>query len=197
MRYAILLLISLAMAPGARAAGVALSLSEETGEFTYLLGSRGFLEGGVDIGLSGLYNHREDVLLSAELISLGQQAELGQPWQLGVGMKLYGLRLDDGREMSAVALGARLAYIIPSNIAPTAFVTEGFFAPSVTTFGDAERLFELDARFEVEITPTALGFIGYRLITTRMTEDSDDVEVDDTVHVGIRFNLVPEGFRSR
>ncbi|MEM6986071.1 MAG: YfaZ family outer membrane protein [Pseudomonadota bacterium] len=197
MRYAIILLLSLALAPSARAAGVALSLSEETGEFTYLLGSRGFLEGGVDIGFSGLYNRDEDVLLSLEMISLGQQAELGQPWQLGVGIKFYGLRLDDGREMSALALGARLAYIIPSNIAPTAFVAEGFFAPTVTTFGDAERLFELDSRLEIEITPTALGFVGYRLVTTRMTEASDDVEVDDSVHVGIRFNLVPEGYRNR
>ena len=99
--------------------------------------------------------------------------------------------------MSALALGARLAYIIPSNIAPTAFVAEGFFAPTVTTFGDAERLFELDSRLEIEITPTALGFVGYRLVTTRMTEASDDVEVDDSVHVGIRFNLVPEGYRTR
>lgn len=195
MRFAIALLICIATVPGARAAGLALSLSEETGEFTYFLGSRGFLEGGIDIGLSALYNRREDILLSAEIISLGQQAEFGQPWQLGIGMKLYGLRLEDDREMSAIALGAKLAYIIPSNIAPTAFVAEAFFAPSITTFNDAERLFELRSRLEIEITPTALGFVGYRLITTRITEGADDVEIDDNVHVGIRFNLIPLGYR--
>ena len=197
MKNALLLLISLLIVPSARAAGIALSLSEETGEFTYLLGSRGFLEGGIDVGFSALYNRREDVLLSAEVISLGQQAELGQPWQLGVGAKLFGARLADDRELTAVALGARLGYIIPSRIAPMAFVAEAYFAPSVTAFGDSQRLFELDSRLEVEITPTALGYIGYRLVTARMNDTDDDVELDDNVHVGIRFNLVPLDFRRR
>ncbi len=191
MRYALLLLVSLLAFPSARAAGLAMNLSSETGEFTYLLGSRGFLEGGVDVGFSFLYNRREDAMVSAEVLSLGQQAELGQPWQLGVGAKIFGARLADNRELTAVALGARLGYIIPSRVAPMAFVTEAFFAPSVTSFADSQRMFELDSRLEIEITPTALGYVGYRLVTARMVDNDDDVELDDNVHIGIRFNLVP------
>lgn len=180
---------------GAQAAGLELDLSEESGEFTYLVNSRGVVEGGIDLGLSFFYNSREDILLSANVLSLGQQAQYNQPLQLGVGAKLYGGKLDDDREVGAIGIGGRLGYIIPSQISPVAVVAEIYFAPSVTSFGDAERLMDLNTRIEAEITPTAVGFFGYRLSTVRMSGSEDDIELDDNLNLGVRFLFPAPNFR--
>lgn len=170
-----------------QAAGLELDLSSESGEFTYLVNSRGVIDGGLDVGLSFFYNNREDIMLGANILSLGQQAKFGQPIQLGVGAKLYGGKLDDDREIGAIGIGGRLGYIVPSQFSPVAIVAEVYFAPSVTSFGEAERLLELNTRVEVEITPTAMGFLGYRLTTVRMAGTEDDMELDDNLNVGVRF----------
>ncbi len=177
------------------AAGLELDLSEESGEFTYLINSRGVVEGGLDVGFSFFYNNREDVVLGANILSLGQQAKYGQPLQLGVGAKLYGGKLEDDREIGAIGIGGRLGYIIPSQFSPVALVAEFYFAPSVTSFSDAERLIELNTRVEVEITPTAMGFFGYRLTTVRMAGTEDDMELDDNLNVGVRFLFPSYGSR--
>ncbi|MGB0866647.1 MAG: YfaZ family outer membrane protein, partial [Granulosicoccaceae bacterium] len=180
---------------GVQAAGLELDLSEESGEFTYLVNSRGVVEGGIDLGLSFFYNNREDIMLSANILSLGQQAKYGQPLQLGVGAKIYGGKLEDDREIGAIGIGGRLGYIIPSQISPVAVVAEIYFAPSVTSFGEAERLMELTTRIEAEITPTAVGFFGYRLTTARMADTEDDTELDDNLNIGVRFLFAAPNFR--
>ncbi len=179
----------------AHAAGLELDLSKESGEFTYLVNSRGVVDAGVDVGLSFFYNKREDIMLGANILSLGQQAKFGQPLQLGVGAKIYGGKLDDDREIGAVGIGGRIGYIIPSQISPVAVVAEVYFAPSVTSFGEAERLIELATRVEMEITPTAVGFFGYRLATVRMSDTEDDIELDDNMNVGVRFLFPSPNFR--
>ena len=191
-----LIAVLLCIAGGSvNAAGLELDLSQESGEFTYLVNSRRVAEGGFDLGLSFFYNDREAIVLGANVLSLGQQAKYGQPLQLGVGAKLYGGKLEDDRELGAIGIGGRLGYIIPSQISPVAVVAEFYFAPSVTSFGDAERLMELSARVEVEITPTAMGFFGYRLTTVRMANTEDDMELDDNMNVGIRFLYPSPNFR--
>lgn len=191
-----LIMTLLCLASGvASAAGLELALSKETGAFTYLVNSRGVAEGGLDLGLSFFYNKREDIILGASILSLGQQAKYGQPLQLGVGVKLYGGKLDDNREVGAIGIGGRIGYIVPSRISPVAVVAEMYFAPSVTAFGDAERVLELNTRVEMEITPTAMGFFGYRLFTVRMEGVEDDMELDDNINVGVRFLFPASGFR--
>lgn len=191
-----LIAVLLCLAGGSvNAAGLELDLSKESGEFTYLVNSRRVAEGGLDLGLSFFYNDREAIVLGANILSLGQQAQYGQPYQFGVGAKLFGGKLDDDRELGAIGIGGRLGYIIPSQISPVAIVAEIYFAPSVTSFGDVERMMELNTRVEVEITPTAMGFFGYRLSTARMSNTEDDMELDDNMNIGVRFLFPSPNFR--
>lgn len=197
MKKTFLTALLLVWAGTSHAAGLELDLSEQSGELTYLIGSRKITDGGLDVGLSFFYNNREDIVIGANILSLGQQAKYGQPIQLGVGAKLYGGKLNDDREIGAVGIGGRLGYIVPSQVSPVAVVAEFYFAPSVTSFGDAERLLELSTRVEVEITPTAVGFVGYRLSTVRMANTEDDTELDDNLNVGVRFMFPSPKFRRK
>jgi len=61
-------------------------------------------------------------------------------------------------------------------------------APNITSFADAESFSEFNARFQVEIIPQALTYIGYR----RMRFDTDDfnnVRLDRSVHLGIKLTF--------
>jgi len=192
-KFVAALVVMLASAQ-AYGAGLEVDLSEESGEFSYLMNTRQ-VEGALDLSLNLFYNEREDVMLSVGMLSLGQQAEYGRPLQLGVGGKVYGGQLMDEREILALGIGGRLAYIVPSSISPLTAVAELYFAPSVTSFSGAERFMDLNTRVELEITPTARGFVGYRLTTVRMDGAEDDMELDDNMHVGVRFNFAARGYR--
>ncbi len=65
---------------------------------------------------------------------------------------------------------------------------EGFLAPSITSWADAERYTELSARLQVEVIPQAQAYIGYRRIRFD-TNDYDDVNLDRSVHLGIKLTF--------
>ena len=178
---------ALAVTGAAHAGGLEINLSGQSGEFSYLHSTTSLVQGGLDLGVGFFYNQRGDTMVTGRVMSLGQQASYGQPIQLGVGAKAYVVNLDSGESLGGIGLGGRIGYVVPSSISPVAWIAEGYFAPTVTSFGKADRLLELLTRVEIEITPTALGYIGYRLTSVRVAGENSDVELDDNMHIGVRF----------
>jgi hypothetical protein len=102
------------------------------------------------------------------------------------------MRIDTPRaDVQSIALGGHARYHIPANT-PMSIGIQGFYAPNITTFGDADRMYDLWARFGIELTPGAEFFVGYRWLETRLDKDpplQGDYTLDESVNVGIRITF--------
>lgn len=172
---------------GVQADGLDISLSDETANVVYLTDSGSFGYGGADVGFGALWNENDDVVGHANILVTGNP-QSGNNFQLGVGAKGYLGTLDDADEdVAAIGIGGIIRYVIPAQT-PMGLALEGYWAPDITSFSDTESLREVMARFELEVMPSARGYIGYRLLEPEM-ENAGDVEVDDEIHLGIRFTF--------
>ena len=169
-----------------QAKGLDLRLADKTAELIYLTESSTFGYGGADMGLGFFYNDADDVMFSAVAMVSGHGSGNNRPLQFGVGVKLAFASLDvPDLESGALSVGGQLRYVIPATT-PVAFLAEGFVSPDITTFGDAEQTLEYRIALELEVTPSARAYVGYRKIEIDLT-GLGEYEMDDEVHLGVRL----------
>lgn len=174
------------LAGGADAAGLDISLSNETAYLVYLIDSGSLGYGGADIGFGFFYNEDDDYMLTANVMvvgTLGDRRDL----QFGVGAKAYGADLDNDEEAVAIGIGGQARYVFQTRT-PVGIVAEAYVAPGITSFGDTESAREFNVRAEIEVLPSTRGYIGYRYLEFDL-EDVDDVELDEHAHLGIRLQF--------
>jgi len=184
------------LATQVHARGVDLRLANDTAELLYLTESSTFGYGGADMGFGILFNENNDYMLSASAMVTGHSAGNNKPLQMGVGAKLLYTSLDNNpvrgnndEDVGALALGGQLRYVIPSST-PLAFLVEGFIAPSVTSFSNAEQYTEYRVAVELEVTPSARAYIGFRNIEIDLKSPGvSGIEVDNEVHIGIKIDF--------
>ena len=182
-------LISLLPVQMSYADGVDLKLADETAEIQYLTESSTFGYGGADIGMGLFFNENDDWMASAVAMVSGNSASNERSLQLGVGVKLLLASLDLANEdVGALGLAGQVRYVIPSET-PIAFLAELVIAPEVTSFSGAEQYTEYRFAVELEVTPSARAYIGYRNIEIELDSLAADVEIDDEVHLGIRLEF--------
>jgi hypothetical protein len=177
----------------AQAGGLDLSLSNETAllEVQLAPGMR-FMPnqgGGAEVSIGLFTNEPGDNLVFATLLARGvRQSNTGQ-YNLGAGVKLIGGDLDISESVGALALGFQASILLASSTYnPVDFVVEGFYAPSISSFSDAESFTELGARLQVEIIPQARAFVGYRRMLFD-TNDYPELSIDRSVHVGLSLRF--------
>ena len=180
------------LAGQAHARGLDLRLADETAEVLYLTESSTFGYGGADVGLGVLFNENDDYMFSGSAMVTGHSAGNNRSLQFGVGGKLALALLDDrgpgfDEEFGALAVGGQIRYVIPSST-PVAFLAEGFIAPKIVSFSGAEQYTEYRFAVELEVTPSARAYLGYRNITFDL-EGGPEVELDDDPHIGIRIEF--------
>lgn len=175
----------------ANAAGADFKLGNEAAEITYLTKSSTFGYGGLDIGMGVFFNETDDLQLNVSGMVTGNSAGNNRAWKFGVGAKLSYASLDDttpDADVGALAIGLQVRYLIPSST-PVAFLAEGFIAPSITSFSDAEGYVEYRIAVELEVTPSARAYIGYRQMEYELTGGYDYDEMDGSGHLGVRFDF--------
>lgn len=172
---------------GVHANGFDISLSDETANVVYLTDSGSLGYGGADVGFGVFWNEADDVVGHANILVTGNPRS-GNNFQFGFGAKGYLGTLDvPDEDVAAVGIGGIVRYVIPSQT-PMGIAVEAYLAPDITSFSDTEELREFSARFELEVMPSTRGYIGYRLLEPEM-ERAGDVEIDDEIHLGIRFTF--------
>lgn len=174
-----------------QAAGLDISLGDETAQFVYLFDSDSQIGiGGADIGAGVFFNEQDDYLFNFSVLVMGHSAGRNRALQLGAGAKAYAGELDIPvqESVAAVAVGGKVSYIFPASM-PMALSAELFYAPDITSFGDNESLTELLLRLEIEVAPTTRFYIGYRNLETEFENSGIDYELDDDGHVGVRFSF--------
>ncbi len=185
--------------------GLDLALSNETANLAVTFdrdpfssdGSRN-LSGGVETALGGFISEDGDNLLHATLLARGIRQSVTSQYQISAGMKLIGGEIEIGEDGSdsqesesvgALALGFQAGLLLqPSTYNPIELTFEGFFAPSIASFSDAEQFGEVSARLQVEIMPRARAYIGYRRMHFD-TNDVDNVRVDRNAHFGLSISF--------
>ena len=185
-----LLIITAAFAATqAHAAGVDIKLGNDSAEMTYLTKSSTFGYGGLDIGMGAFFNEDDDLQLNLSGMVTGSSAGNNRALKFGVGAKLSMANLDlIDEDVGALALGLQVRYLFPSST-PVALLAEGFVAPSITSFSGAERYYEYRFAVELEVTPSARAYLGYRYMEYEMEAGYDYDEMDGQGHLGVRFDF--------
>jgi len=189
------LIAGAAFAPLQQAAAGAIDfrLGGNMAEIAFLTQNASFGYGGADIGFGVLFNEDDDVIANASVLVSGSSTGDVRALQFGVGAKIYGGTLDGPGDNSvdknggAIAIGGRIRYVFPGST-PFAVLGEAFYAPAVTSISGFDGLQEYRAALELEVTPSARAYVGYRYMEVTVNEKYD-YEVDDSAHIGVRFEF--------
>ena len=168
-------------------------VGQDMAEVSFLTQTASFGYGGADIGFGALVNEHNDVIANGAILVSGSSAGDVRALQFGVGAKAFlgsidgptprALDIDGG----AIAIGGRIRYVFPGST-PLAVLAEAFYAPEVTSISDFDGLLEYRFALELEVTPSARAYIGYRKLEVTFFRDAE-YEVDDEGHVGVRFEF--------
>ncbi len=193
LRKALIITTLLAPFNGAFAGGVDFRVGSDAAELTFLTQTATFGYGGADIGFGALINEADDIIANASILVSGSSKGDVKGLHLGVGVKAYIGSLDGPGTVSldvdggAIAIGGRVRYILPSKV-PVAVLGEAYFAPDITNISDFDGLIEYRVALELEITPSAIAYVGYRKLEVTFN-DNVEYDVDDSAHVGVRFEF--------
>ncbi len=174
----------------ANATGIDFRLGSKTAEVTALTQSATFGYGGADIGYGFFFNENSDYMASGSMLVSGSSSGDVRALHFGVGAKVYLGRLDlqpqklDG---GGLAIGGQVRYVFPAST-PLAILAEAFVAPSVTSLSDFEGITEYRVALELEVTPSARAYVGYRQLKTELASGTK-YKLDDKAHVGVRFSF--------
>lgn len=171
-------------------------VGENMAELTFFTQNASFGYGGADIGFGVLVNEYNDVIANGSILVSGTSAGDVKALHFGVGAKLYGGDINgpDATPVDiqggAVAIGGQVRYVFPGN-APFAILGEIFYAPEVTSISEWDRLLEYRVALELEVTPSARAYVGYRMMEVKFdaSGSSVDYEVDDSANIGVRFEF--------
>jgi hypothetical protein len=191
-RKALLVAISIIPVHSVYAGAIDFRLGGNMAELSYLSQVSSFGYGGADIGFGVLINDNDDVMGSGSILVSGSSAGDVKGLHFGVGAKAYAGTLDGpsgnlNADGGAVAIGARVRYIMPTSM-PVALLGELFYAPDVTSVSDFNGLNEYRVALEFEVTPSARAYIGYRKLEVKF-DNAPNYDVDNSGHIGVRFEF--------
>jgi hypothetical protein len=141
----------------------------------------GSLEGNAVQGGFFLSEQRDFVLVGEMLVPVSDRARHPR-WSLDVGPRAYGALLNaENEDVFALAIGGKLSYLFRQNGATTMSVS-AFYAPDITTFGQADNATDVAVRFETQLTEAGRIFVGYRVFEFDLQDANRTI--DDGAHVG-------------
>ncbi len=196
LRKALIFILTIAPFSTAMAGAIDFRLGSKVAEVAYLTQDATFGYGGADMGLGMFLNEDDAWLASGTILVSGSSKVDVRGLHFGVGGKIYAGILDfpapiDNQSGASLAIGAQVRYVFPGKM-PFAILLEGFGAPNVTSASDFKGIREVRIGLELEITPSARAYIGYRTLEVELNngfgnQNSRDYELDDKGHVGVRF----------
>ena len=187
IRTAFALLAFFCYSSASNANGIDLRLSSDAAELTFLSESSTFGYGGADIGFGIFFDDDDNLILNGSIIVSGSGLGNLPGLNFGIGIKAYAGSIDVINQTGgAVAIGATGRYVIPGSV-PTAILVEAYIAPSVSSLADFDGISEFRVGLEIEVTPSARAYIGYRDYEVD-TNVAAGLKVDDAIHFGVRFS---------
>jgi len=197
LRKTIIIILAILPVSNSFASGLDLRLGTDAAELVYLTESATFGYGGADMGFGLFLNEDDSYIASASILVSGSGDGDVRGLHFGVGAKVYAGIIDfpspiDNQSGGSVAIGGQIRYVFPGST-PLAILVEGFAAPDVTSLSDFKGLTEIRVALEMEITPSARAYIGWRSLEVELDEglgiNGDEIDLDDSGHIGVRFSF--------
>ncbi len=137
--------------------------------------------------------NRDLVGLGDLLIPVGRKPEALRGWRLDVGTRVYAAMLSEQNEdIFAAAVGGSIRYYMGHNH-KTTVGGSAFYAPDITSFGNADSVSDVSVRFETPLTPNTNVYVGYRWFRFNLAAapgiDASDRRVDEDLHVGVVYHF--------
>jgi len=164
-----------------------LSLSNDTALLRYATPISYSGTGRTDADFGFMYTESNDVMVMGGIEMMGEAGSYAPGMHMGVGIKGYGVALDNGYDVGSIALGAK-GWYVPPEFNRLGLVGQFYFGPDVTTFGDAEKFWDFSARAEYEVLPEAAVYVGYRNVRARLKQGGN-VDLDKGWHLGVRMSF--------
>jgi len=173
----------------AGATGFDFRIADEAAEVFYLYKSSTFGYGGSDVGWGIFFNENDDKMLSGSLLVSGNGAGGKRALQFGVGIKGFVADFGNGADVQGggLGIGGLIRYVFSSST-PVAILVEAYSVPTITSFGDADDFSEARFALELEVSPSARAYLGYRTMTLE-TDSNNEYELDDSLHFGVRIGF--------
>jgi hypothetical protein len=167
------------------AASLDLNLSNKSAQIRLASTIGGTTMGRTESSIGFMYNDDEKYVVDVGLLVVDVAGSKSPGLEIGVGPKFYFADGDKG-EAIAIGLGGRLRYKIPA-LQRLNFNLEGYFAPDIVAFADANNMYEVDFRIGYEILPTADVYAGYRRIRAKF--DLGDETLDESMMFGFKLSF--------
>jgi len=145
--------------------------------------------GKTELHLGALYadlNNSNNTLADLGILVRDEVGSKAPGFSVGVGVKGL-VSHTQGTDESGVAIGGLVRYS-PPGLPRMGIVGQLYFAPNITTFGDADRYGETGVWIEYEVIPKAAAYVGYRNIQFNLTSGSQ-VRVDEGGYIGVRMSF--------
>ncbi|MDT8281530.1 MAG: YfaZ family outer membrane protein [Gammaproteobacteria bacterium] len=197
MQHKILIITALLVpATNVAAGAIDFRVGKDMAELSYYGQTSSFGYGGADMGLGVLFNDDKDVIANGSILVSGSSSGDVKALHFGVGAKVYGGDISGSKSQSfdvqggAVAIGGQIRYIFPSST-PFAVLGEVFYAPEVTNIADWDRTQEYRVALELEVSPSARAYVGYRKLEVKFDSNGSNhnYDVDDGLNIGVRFEF--------
>lgn len=180
------LLLVLTFSGAAWAGTFALDFNDDSAQFGYVQQLSQEAYGGSIARARLLYNDDTETLLGT--VGFGVVGSPGNIPGLETGIEVSVNGSDtDSENLLAVAFGVQVDYAPPS-LRGFAVTTGLSYAPKIFTFMDAEKYLETGVGIRYAIMPNASLTLAYQNILVDF-EDYEDIRLDDSFRVGIRFDF--------
>ena len=130
------------------------------------------------------YNEDRDLIgIGDLLVNVGDDVGV-RALEVRVGTRVYGAFLaPEDQDVFSISVGGEAQYFIDS--ARTTSVMLGlFYAPDISTFGEADNVYDVTLRFMTRLKNGMDVFLGYRSLEFNI--QPADRKVDDNLHLGFR-----------
>ncbi len=165
-----------------------IGLSNSTAQFKY--GVPSTLAGKSEMYAELMYNDENSVIGGVGLLVANDELQV-PGLTIGIGAKAVAASVKyspSRKSASAVALGAQVRYELPVE-RRVAFAGEAYYAPQITTFGDADHYQQIGARAEFSISPQMQVYAGYRKTWFTLKNTSADATLINGPHLGVQFSF--------
>jgi len=156
------------------------------GTYSMDLTSRGYNGLSADFGL--LYNEDKkqmdgDTMAHAGLMVSGENWSQSGTFDISLGGRLI-YATPGKNDLSALAFGGQLRFSPVHRLGIGGAV---FYAPSITSFMDADSYTETNIRVDYQILPQAFVYVGRRKVEVDIDGGPNNVKLDEGVHVGFKM----------
>jgi hypothetical protein len=143
--------------------------------------------GGLNADFGILYNEDkkqlDDTLYHAGLLVSGENWSETGTFDISLGGRLI-YTSPENVDLGALAFGGQLRF---SPVHRLGIGGSVFYAPSITSFMDADGYTETGIRIDYQVLPQAFVYLGYRNIEVDIENGPDNVELDEGAHAGFKI----------